>query len=169
MLQLISGDNATGKTRYLDSIYYSKKPGTCVYNNMDTTLLYTIPVNQEALQKVFPPASGHEGLLHFQDMDVYDVSYMTWLYNLLCRNVELILLDEPDLPAREIDVRRIYQVLYQLKAYTDIIVVTHDEELVPYADAFYTVRSNGDTVSKYEITQEEFIKEIYCDEEMASI
>lgn len=167
MLQLIAGDNTVGKTRYLDYIYEHTPVGDCVYNNAFGASM-TVPVNYDVVDKLFSATLGSGRVLNFRDLDVDDPIHVSTIYNLLCRKTKTVLLDEIDLPLSSADKFEVYSTLFKAKNYMQIVAVTHDEELMPFADEFYTVRWNGSKPVETQLTNEAFVKEIYCDEEMAA-
>ena len=150
MLSIIVGENASGKTLYLDNIYCTED---CVYNRRIEEARMR-PIDKELASKV--------------DIDVsqaYDeIEVQRWLHFML-KESDILLLDEIDAGARQSDKYILYKAAMLISRYKPVIATTHDEDFTAFADKVYTVRN----VDLVDLTRDEILWEIYRDEKMVTL
>lgn len=150
MLSLIVGENASGKTLYLDNIYYTED---CVYNRRIEEARMR-PIDKELASKVDIDAS-----------QAYDeVEVQRWLHFMLKKS-DILLLDEIDAGTRQSDKYILYKAAMLISRFKPVIATTHDEDFTAFADKVCAVR-NGDLV---DLTRNEMLWEIYRDEKMVTL
>lgn len=130
MLSLIVGENASGKTLYLDNIYCAED---CVYNRrMEEARMR--PIDKELASKVDIDAS-----------QAYDeIEVQRWLHFML-KESDILLLDEIDTVTCQSDKYILYKATMLISKYKPVIAATHDEDFTAFADRVCTVR-NGNLV-----------------------
>lgn len=161
MLNVIVGENSSGKTLYLDYLYMHND---CSYNRMSTeSMLRDIDVN--LLNYAYPDAEVRGKEICLIDSDADSISEVTRIMNIMFRKSDILLLDEIDATLNETDKYLVYRAVLLIARKKPVYAVTHDEDLTFYADAVYTVR-DGELVT---LTREETLQEIYQDEEMAKV
>lgn len=150
MLSLIVGENASGKTLYLDNIYYAED---CVYNRrMEEARMR--PIDRELVHKVDIDAS-----------QAYDeIEVQRWLHFMLKKS-DILLLDEIDAGVCQSDKYILYKAAMLISRFKSVIATTHDEDFTAFADEVCAVR-NGDLV---DLTRNEMLWEIYRDEKMVTL
>lgn len=161
MINLIVGENSTGKTLYLESLV---KTGRELINLERLDKYLNTPYNQFRLEKL-------------RELDICDVDAsnpfhlslvepdrplsieFTKLVSLMCKDGNVLLLDEPD---KNLLWYEDYYFISFLSAvsssFKEIYVVTNDDEILDLKHItklnYMTVKKNRDTVTSYNITEE---------------
>lgn len=160
MLNLIVGENASGKTLYLDNIYCVED---CVYNRrMEEARMR--PIDRDLVREVYPDAVlGTDVVLPVQS--AYDeIEVQRWLHFMLKKS-NILLLDEIDTVTCQSDKYILYKAAMLISRYKSVIAVTHDEDFTAFADRVCAVR-NGSLI---DLTRDEMLWEIYRDEKMVTL
>lgn len=132
MLSLIVGENASGKTLYLDNIYCAED---CVYNRrMEEARMR--PIDRDLVREVYPDA-----VLPVQS--AYDeIEVQRWLHFMLKKS-DILLLDEIDTVTCQSDKYILYKAAMLISRYKSVIAVTHDKDFTAFADRVCAVRNGS--------------------------
>ena len=161
MFTVIVGENASGKTLYLDKLYgennavYNKEKVGAILRPLDMALIDSADLDLKVI--------GNSVITDSVQLD--DVATVSSVLNMMFRKSDILLLDELDAYVNEYDKHMLYKAARAISKHKDVYAVSHDEEITIYADKVCKV--SGDSLR--ELTREEMLWEIYQDEEMVKI
>lgn len=155
MIQLIIGQNASGKTLYLDTIIEEKLKHaddinfvTNIGNNKYNELLFSkkrVKILDDILMDFCDSIDTSNELITPINSEIVFSTDFLYMVTLLCKNVDEIYLDEPEQGLIEFEIKLLTNFLELIdKTYNKIVIVTHSELLVqmPYFDAYTIKMSN---------------------------
>lgn len=153
MFTVIVGENASGKTCYLNMLYNKYD---CVYNRRAEEAIIR-PIDISLKSAVFPDSDDlQDATNHLEVGRIIDI---------MLRKSDILLLDEVDSTVDESDKHLVYKVAMLVSKAKPVYAVTHDEDITIYADK--VCKLNGDAL--IDLSREEMLQEIYQDEEMVTV
>lgn len=137
MFTVIVGENASGKTCYLNMLY-NRRAEEAIIRPIDISLKSAVFPDSDDLQDATNPLEVGR------------------IIDIMLRKSDILLLDEV-----ESDKHLVYKVAMLVSKAKPVYAVTHDEDITIYADK--VCKLNGDAL--IDLSREEMLHEIYQDED----
>lgn len=122
MVTVIVGENASGKTCYLNMLYNKYD---CVYNRRAEEAIIR-PIDISLKSAVFPDSDDLQ--------DATNPLEVGRIIDIMLRKSDILLLDEVDSTVDESDKHLVYKVAMLVSKAKPVYAVTHDEDITIYAD-----------------------------------
>lgn len=162
MINLIVGENSTGKTLYLESLIKTGKELT----NLERLNRYlNVPYDKLRLERlrdlyICEVDASNPFVLGVTEPDRPLTTNFIELVSLMCKEGDILLLDEPDKGLMWYENNYFISFLLAVSSsFKDIYIVTHDEGIfvlnVMGKANFMTVKKDKGTVISYSITKEQ--------------
>lgn len=163
MTYLIIGENASGKTLALERYLKNKGYDKC-NSNLKTELKNKMGFNRERLDVLGDLIESDIRVLDSfiaPDTNDYGLSRRFFaLAEIICKDLDYLVLDEPEQLLTVTENLKIVQLLYQLSLkglYKEMVIVTKEAAYFAIPDSkYYTVKmSDNNKVDRIEITEED--------------
>lgn len=164
MINLIIGQNALGKTAYLKQLISRLDFNKIITNIEKDPGLDITPYNEDRINILKDIAECGEVMTSLSliniadDMVVYSIDFLT-LITLLCRDRDILILDEPDMMLNITERSLLVNfIAYAERTYKLIVIVTHDSLTFSLPNyTLYTVVE--DSKNKFELEKVEVEKQ----------
>jgi hypothetical protein len=160
MINLIVGENSSGKTVYLEKLLKEKyKYGVSTNMLKIDPKIESVGFNQERVN-ILDEITICDGInstgqyLEFTGKkETYSLEFIK-LLSLICKDNSILILDEPDLMIEDTEGSRLAYFMSRVgHTFNEVYIVTHDELMLSIPDAkYWTVDKNMDA---YEISEDE--------------
>lgn len=159
MLNLIVGKNSIGKSAALRGLASKCKNG--IYNLKLPANYENVKLNKDALNWLVEDL-GHETAVA-SDTSIYSFTNEEWSrkyitsIEMICKECSEFFLDEIENSMTDIEVSRLYKLIYLISQDRNVWIITHNKELLDYYDiggvTLYTVRDSR--LNKIEVSEVE--------------
>jgi predicted ATPase len=132
MISVITGDNASGKTVYLESLYEKYKSSKIITNLKPIVSTSNLELNYELIDDFNGQCDlffidVKDGMVEFEDFRYSE--NLRQIVKLLLFKTDYLLLDEPESGVKSAEISAIAILLSNASKYEDVYVTTHSDTI----------------------------------------